>query len=71
MDVKALENLIKMLNKQGVRSYKTPELELALDGVQNEPKKALDASKDAKEESEYTEEQMLNWSSAPQNGLGS
>jgi hypothetical protein len=60
MELKDLDKLLKLLQKYGVRSYSTAQLTLSLDLTQEKP---LIPNTPSEDQPQYTEEQILEWSS--------
>lgn len=58
-----LISLIKLLRRQGVTIYRTPELELVL-AEKTQPRAYKEATKQDIGTPQYSDEQMLMWSSA-------
>lgn len=68
MNLKELEKLAKLCHKVGIQSITLEgvTLTLAQGFIPNTRlKKAIDKASDIESEPEYTEEQILNWSSTP------
>jgi hypothetical protein len=61
MNVKELEQILKVCKKYGVSHYKTPELELTCE-VLDQPVAA--AQENLKTEPSYTDEDILLWSAS-------
>lgn len=61
MNVKELEQILKVCKKYGVSHYKTPELELTCDTTDSTAPVATGAE-NLKTESSYTDEDILLWS---------
>lgn len=63
MNVKELQALIRLLRKEGVKHYRTPELSLELGEQPKVVKRAGNQTDKIETPDEFSEEQTLFWSS--------
>lgn len=64
MTNKELKQLLDILNKAGVKRFKTADIELELEVV-TQASQAIDQALSSQQPPTYTEDELLTWSSSP------